>query len=287
MTSPLTELLPSHSTAFATHTPTVSASLRQGMTIDNSISPAMSGVPIPLCSLEKDVLPGNVTSVACSLVEEYIDSFDLPSETRTSLYPKATFLPAFPITISTAQFVKSEKSAFTPKCPSTQGRLASFPIDAAPIHGVTEACMIEQLSPPPARAASSIQWWPRFFVIWFCIAALLIGSHLGFYFKQPYYEGGDFAANALQIRKAKVFHELYGNYSRWGFHHPGPAFFYAYAAGEVVLFDALKVVPSPFNAHLLIGVLLQSLFFAWAVAIVSKHVRRPLLVPLLLIFAGV
>ena len=146
--------------------------------------------------------------------------------------------------------------------------------------------MIEQPSPPPTRAAVSIQYWPRFFVIWSCIAALLIGSHLSFYLKQPYYEGGDFAANALQIRKAKVFHELYGNYSRWRFHHPGPAFFYAYAAGEVLLFDTLRVVPSPFNAHLLAGVLLQSLFLAWTVAMVSKHVRRPLLVPLLLVFAG-
>jgi len=141
-------------------------------------------------------------------------------------------------------------------------------------------------SPVSTHAAAGIQRWPRFFVLWSCIAALLIGSHLGFYFKQPYYEGGDFAANALQIRKAKVFHEFYGNYSRWGFHHPGPAFFYTYAAGEVLLFDTLKVVPAPFNAHLLAGVILQSLFLAWAVAIVSKHVRRPLLVPLLLVFAG-
>ena len=136
------------------------------------------------------------------------------------------------------------------------------------------------------RAAASVKPWPRLFVIWSCVAALLIGSHLSFYFKQPYYEGGDFAANALQIRKAKVFHELYGNYSRWEFHHPGPAFFYAYAAGEVVLFDTLKVVPSPFNAHLLVSVLLQALFFAWAVSIVSKHVRQPLLVPLLLVLAA-
>jgi hypothetical protein len=146
--------------------------------------------------------------------------------------------------------------------------------------------MIEQPSSPPAPAAARIQRWPRFFVIWSCVAALLIGSHLGFYFKQPFYEGGDFAANALQIRKAKTFHELYGNYSRWGFHHPGPAFFYAYAAGEALLFDTLRVVPTPYNAHALVGVLLQSLFFAWAVSIVSKHVRQPLLAPLLLVFAA-
>ena len=38
-----------------------------------------------------------------------------------------------------------------------------------------------------------------FGVVCLGVAALLIGSHLSFYFKQPYYEGGDFAANALQI----------------------------------------------------------------------------------------
>jgi hypothetical protein len=123
--------------------------------------------------------------------------------------------------------------------------------------------------------------------IWLLVSSLLIGSHFNFYFLKPHYEGGDFAANALQIRQAKVFHELYGNYSRFGFHHPGPAFFYAYALGEVVLFDALKIVPAPYNAHAITGILIQALFFTWTLAIIGRRVRRPLVLPLLLAFAAV
>ncbi|MEY2558435.1 MAG: hypothetical protein QOE34_1860 [Verrucomicrobiota bacterium] len=126
-----------------------------------------------------------------------------------------------------------------------------------------------------------------FFVIWLSVAALFVVSHFSFYFLQPHYEGGDFAANALQIRQAKVFHELYGNYSRFGFHHPGPAFFYVYALGETILFDALKIVPAPYNAHALAGILIHAFFFAWALSIVAKRFRRPLLVPLFLVFAAV
>lgn len=56
-------------------------------------------------------------------------------------------------------------------------------------------------------------------------------------FKVPIWEYTDFAANALQVERAKHFRELLGNYSRWGFHHPGPAFFYIFAFGERVLHD--------------------------------------------------
>lgn len=123
-------------------------------------------------------------------------------------------------------------------------------------------------------------------VLWLLISVLFICSHFSFHFLRPHYEGGDFAANALQIRQAKVFRELYGNYSRFGFHHPGPAFFYAYALGEVVLFDTLKVVPAPYNAHAITGIFVQALFFTWALIIVARRVRRNLLIPLMLLFAG-
>lgn len=147
--------------------------------------------------------------------------------------------------------------------------------------------MIEQPSLPPSRAAAPIPLRPRFFLIWAGVSVLFIASHFNFYFLEPHYEGGDLAANALQIREARAFHELYGNYSRFGFHHPGPAFFYAYALGEVVLFDTLRLVPSPYNAHAITGVLIQALFFAWALLIVARQVGRPLLLPLLLAFAAV
>jgi len=126
-----------------------------------------------------------------------------------------------------------------------------------------------------------------FFAIWLGIAAIFIVSHFGFYFLKPHYEGGDYAANALQIRQAKDFRELSGNYSRFRFHHPGPAFFYAYALGELVLFDTLKVVPAPYNAHAITGIFIQAFFFTWALVIVARRVRRTLLLPLMLVFAGV
>lgn len=124
------------------------------------------------------------------------------------------------------------------------------------------------------------------FTLWAVLAIVFVGCHYHFYFVEPIYEYGDQAANALQVRQAKALHELYGNYSRFGFHHPGPAFFYAYAAGERLLFDLLKITPAPFNAHSIAGVLVQAAFFVWAICIAAKRVRRPLVIPLLLLFGA-
>jgi hypothetical protein len=125
-----------------------------------------------------------------------------------------------------------------------------------------------------------------FLALWLGIAAIFIGSHVNFLFLQEHSEWGDEAANALQIRRAKVFHELYGNYSRWRFHHPGPALFYAYAAGEWILADLLKVVPSAVNAHVFTGILIQSGFFAWMLVVLRRRVAHRLLLPLVLIAAA-
>ena len=137
-----------------------------------------------------------------------------------------------------------------------------------------------------ARRRGRQMFWLQILGIWLLVSTAFIAPHFKYYFQEAYYESGDDAANALQIRRAKVGQELYGNYSRWKFHHPGPAFFYAYAAGERLFFDSLKIVPAPYNAHALTGVLLQAFFFAWALAIAARHARSPLLVPLLLLLAG-
>src|SRR4029079_3832861 len=68
----------------------------------------------------------------------------------------------------------------------------------------------------------------------------------------------------LQIDRAKHLSELLGNYSRFGFHHPGPAFFYVYAASEGLFHDLLGVAAAPMNAHLLGSILLQAAFIAGA-----------------------
>jgi hypothetical protein len=105
------------------------------------------------------------------------------------------------------------------------------------------------------------------------------------YFQVPILEQGDIAVNALQVDDAKGFAELYGNYSRFEFNHPGPAFFYVYAAGELVFHDLLGVSPSPGNAHQLAGMLLQVAFFSAAIAILGSLVGSRWFVPLLLLAA--
>lgn len=68
-------------------------------------------------------------------------------------------------------------------------------------------------------------------------------------------ESGDFAANTLLIQDAKRLHLIHGNYSRIGFYHPGPAFLYELAFGELVFWDWLHIVGSPFSGQIVGGIL--------------------------------
>ena len=135
--------------------------------------------------------------------------------------------------------------------------------------------------PATSLAAARIFW-----VIFLALALGITWSCRESFFGTPIYEEGDDAANALQIYRAKSLRELHGNYSRWGFHHPGPAFFYAYAAGEVVLHDWLKIAPAPRNAHVYVGTLLQLAFYAAAITLLARHTRQPLLAAALALAAG-
>src|SRR5271165_5126166 len=71
-------------------------------------------------------------------------------------------------------------------------------------------------------------------------------------FTKPIVEHSDFAANSLLVQQAKHFKLLTGHYSRWFFHHPGPAFLYLFALGEFLFHDVLHIVPAPYNGQLLI-----------------------------------
>jgi hypothetical protein len=86
----------------------------------------------------------------------------------------------------------------------------------------------------------------------------------------PNIELGDFAANSLLIQDAKSLHLIYGNYSRVGFNHPGPAILYVLAAGELVLHDWLHLVPSPLSGQLLAVCLYNA---AW-ITVVFALMRR-------------
>ncbi len=81
------------------------------------------------------------------------------------------------------------------------------------------------------------------------LACLLVSRADLFY--SPIYEGFDDASNSLSILRAEHFEQLYGQYSRWGFYHPGPAIFYVQSWGLWLLWDCLHVCPAPHNAQVL------------------------------------
>jgi hypothetical protein len=112
-----------------------------------------------------------------------------------------------------------------------------------------------------------------------CFLAVVLAINPGI-FRTPYAEDGDFAANALQIQNAKAFRELLGNYSRWHFHHPGPAWFYLLAGGEYLFHDLLHLVPAPINAQILTIILVNVLFVFGALAIFRSYAETGFFVPL-------
>src|SRR3984957_12374414 len=100
---------------------------------------------------------------------------------------------------------------------------------------------------PPARRfgipGAAIAWAVPFALV---LGVLLVRN--AFLFSTPEYEN------------ARRFSLLVGNYSREHFNHPGPAFLYVQAWGESFFYDALHVVPTPWNGQLIGLYALSALF---------------------------
>jgi hypothetical protein len=114
-------------------------------------------------------------------------------------------------------------------------------------------------------------WW-----IWavpFAVLFALLCVRNRFLFTDRLYEQGDAGANSILITQAKHFTLLVGNYSRERFHHPGPAYMYVQAAGEYLFQNALHVVPTAWNAHMLSVFALNCAFVALAVGVVYGWTR--------------
>jgi hypothetical protein len=114
----------------------------------------------------------------------------------------------------------------------------------------------------------------RTIVAWLVLCAVVLWENRDL-FRTQLFEQADDAANALSIDRAKHGREIYGNYSRFNFRHPGPAFVYVYAAGEIVLEDWLGAISPRQNAHILTGILLQAAFLALAIGIAASHSADP------------
>lgn len=116
-----------------------------------------------------------------------------------------------------------------------------------------------------AEAARRRPWW-----VWavpFATLFALLCARNRFLFTAHLYEQGDAGANSILIEQARRFTLLVGNYSRERFHHPGPAYMYLQAWGEYLFRDALHVVPTAWNAHMLSVFALNSAFVALAAGI--------------------
>jgi hypothetical protein len=114
-------------------------------------------------------------------------------------------------------------------------------------------------------------WW--IWAIPFAALFALLCARNGFLFTTRLYEQGDSGANSILIEQAKHFTLLIGSYSREGFNHPGPAYMYVQALGEYLFLNALHVVPTAWNAHVLSVFALDSVFLALAVGIVYGWTR--------------
>jgi hypothetical protein len=86
-------------------------------------------------------------------------------------------------------------------------------------------------------------------------------------------ERGDWAANSIIVEQAKHFDLLVGNYSRVGFSHPGPAYFYVCALGEWLGYDVLGVLPSPYNGQWLATLVLNAALVAAALTVLWTWAR--------------
>ena len=104
------------------------------------------------------------------------------------------------------------------------------------------------------------------------VLAVLLARN-AFLFSTPEYENADMAANSILIEQARRFALLVGNYSREKFNHPGPAFLYVESWGESLCYDALRVVPTPWNGQLLALYALNAFFAASVVAVAYGWTR--------------
>jgi hypothetical protein len=114
-------------------------------------------------------------------------------------------------------------------------------------------------------------WWA--WAVPFAVLFGLLCLRNRFLFTTRLYEQGDAGANSILIEQAKRFTLLVGNYSRERFHHPGPAYMYVQAFGDYLFRNALHLVPTAWNAHMLSVFALDSAFIAMAVAVVYGWTR--------------
>jgi hypothetical protein len=128
------------------------------------------------------------------------------------------------------------------------------------------------VGPPAADTAPGRRPW-RVWAVPFAVLFTVLCVRNRFLFTTRLYEQGDGGANSILIGQARHFTLLVGNYSRERFNHPGPAYMYVQALGEYLFQNALHLVPTAWNAHMISVFALDCAFVALATAIVYGWTR--------------
>ena len=130
---------------------------------------------------------------------------------------------------------------------------------------------------PPARWRLS---WPAVGAATAAALALLVWRNRQV-FSRAMYEAGDLAADSRQVEIARNLQLVHGQYSRFGFYHPGPVYFYVRAAGEWLLRDHLHLVPARFNGQYLGILAVDALTIGLVAALLARRTRRPVMLAVL------
>ncbi len=114
--------------------------------------------------------------------------------------------------------------------------------------------------------------WP----FWLTFGGLLVLlTQVNQVFTSRAVEAGDSAANSILVDRAKNLDLLVGNYSRFRFNHPGPAFLYVQAAGESLFHDLLGVTRTPYAGQVLAVLVLNAFLVAHAASLVRRRANGP------------
>ena len=116
--------------------------------------------------------------------------------------------------------------------------------------------------------------------VWLFITSLFYIRYHQFFLTKDLVEFGDNGVNEIQINGAWNFVETLGNYSRWTFHHPGPAFYYLYAIGQGIFFNLTHIVASPLAAHYLTALLIHAMCLSFVLVTISRRLDLVAMIPI-------
>src|SRR6266536_2654221 len=143
-------------------------------------------------------------------------------------------------------------------------------VGSSAVNGIDTA--VDPREPAPWNAAAPPRRPVIFGIAFATLLALLVVRNRAL-FTIVVDESGDPAANSIITAQAKHFALLVGNYSRLGFSHPGPGFFYVQAFGEWLFHDRFRIVPAPWNGQVLGVLVLNAALLAATMTVLAGWLR--------------